>query len=173
MYMKPVYCKLALTLKSTLILIFVLASFPAISKEQNNHVRYLNGISLNTDISNHLSKSKELNEGDLKILVSGNSILGHTCNTKSLYELYFKPDGDLLFRKNNSNQEIYVGKWWVKGNSIFSQWETYPKKGTVNELRYHHVLDEIYIPYNVNLACGPAGTFGRPFIVVKGNVFNL
>ncbi|MCL1127819.1 hypothetical protein [Shewanella surugensis] len=171
--MKLVYCKLGLMLKGILILILCFVSFSAISKELNNNVRYLNDINLNTEISKYLSKSKSLNATDLKILVSGNSILGHTCNTKALYELYFKHNGDLLFRKNNSNQEVYLGKWWVKGNSIFSQWKTYHKKETVNELRYHHLLDEIYIPYNVNLACGPAGSFGRPFIVVKGNVFKL
>jgi hypothetical protein len=89
-------------------------------EELDNNVRYLNGISLNTDIANYLSKSKALNDTDLKSLVSGNSILGHICNTKSVYELYFKLDGDLLFRKNNSDQEIHIGKWWVKSNSRFS-----------------------------------------------------
>lgn len=34
-------------------------------------------------------------------------------------------------------------------------------------------MGNIYVPYNVNEACGPADTFGVAFMVFKGDPFGL
>ena len=108
-----------------------------------------------------------LNAKQLKKLVIGNTMIGSTCHSRSTYLLYFFKDGRLYFEKNNLPKETYLGYWKVKGHEIMSRWPTYRRKGW-NILRYYHMGSNVYVPYNVNNACGPAGTFGYPFIVIKG-----
>ncbi|MSP52972.1 MAG: hypothetical protein EXR81_01805 [Gammaproteobacteria bacterium] len=124
-------------------------------------------------IKSFLQKSQPLTEKSLKKLIVENTVIGHTCHTNSIYELLFEKNGSLIFRKSRDKNQIYIGKWWVRGNHIFSQWNHYLKKPTVNELEYHHLMGNIYVPYNVNEACGPAGTYGVPFMVFKGDPFGL
>lgn len=119
---------------------------------------------------NYLKNSPPLNSKQLLSLVSGNTEIGYSCR-KSLYELYFYPDGNVIFQKNR--QEIYMGKWWVNGNNIFSQWKSYQSKSHVLSLQYFHVLGNVYIVYNNNDACGPKGSFGHPFMLIKGDPFSL
>ena len=108
---------------------------------------------------------KPLSEQKLKKLVVGNTLIGLTCHSKSIYVLYFYPDGRLYFQKNVNPKQTYVGKWWVKGDRIYSNWPTY--KDHTNRLRYYHINGNVYEPFNINDACGPAGTFGHPFVVLK------
>ena len=108
-----------------------------------------------------------LNAAQLRKLVVGNSMIGTTCHTGSTYLLYFYPDGKLYFEKNKQPHETYMGTWTIKGDEITSQWPTYKRTG-LNILRYYKIGGNVYVPYNVNHACGPAGTFGHPFMVIKG-----
>lgn len=126
-----------------------------------------------SSIVEFLKQSKPLTEIELKKLVIGNSIVGHTCHGHAIYELYFKKDGTLIFRKSRHHAKVYYGKWWIKGDSIFSQWPTYKHKPTVNHLHYYHLTDNIYVPYNINEACGPANTFGIAFMAFQGNPFGV
>lgn len=119
-----------------------------------------------------LNDQKPLSTQALISLVRGNSIIGHTMHSHSLYELYFERNGIIIFRKANDNQQLYIGKWWTKDNTIFSTWPTY-KKNQINQLKYYHIVDEIYNAYNVNDACGKANTFCDAFMVVKGDPFHL
>ena len=111
-----------------------------------------------------------LDQKALIALVSGNSAVGVTSHSHSLYELYFAPNGDLYFYKNHDKNQQYIGKWWVTGSTIHSQWKTYKKKSTENQLEYYHLYANSYIPYNKNEACDHANTFCSPFIIVKGDV---
>ncbi|MBS0358774.1 MAG: hypothetical protein JSS53_05875 [Proteobacteria bacterium] len=124
-------------------------------------------------VQTFLQKSQPLTEKKLKALVVNNTMLGHTCHSHSVYELFFAKDGTVVFRKSRDNSQVYIGKWWITGNHIFSQWKTYAKKPSINELEYYHIMSNIYVPYNVNDACGRAGTFGVPFMVLKGDSFDL
>jgi hypothetical protein len=109
-----------------------------------------------------------LSEKELQSVVSGNSMIGVTSHSHSLYELYFEPDGTLYFRKSSDNQQVYVGKWWITGNIIHSQWPSYDKNPTENTLQYYHLYDNVYIPFSINGGCGKANTFCTPFLVTKG-----
>jgi hypothetical protein len=111
--------------------------------------------------------SKALSGPELQKLVSGNTMIGTTCHTNTPYLLYFFPDGRLYFEKNNSDNKSYIGKWSIEGHNITSQWPNYKRTGK-NILTYHHVTGNVYTPFNVNNACGPAGTYGRPFMVLQG-----
>ena len=111
-----------------------------------------------------------LNQEQLIQLVSGNSMIGTTCHSHALYELYFSPNGQLDFYKNHDHKQYYQGKWWVTGNIIHSQWPHYAKKPSENQVSYYHVIQNVYIPYNLNEACGPKGSFGQAFFIVKGDV---
>ena len=124
-------------------------------------------------IKDYLKHSKPLTENELKMLVTGNSMIGHTCNSDVTYELYFEKNGTVLFRKAHQDKMFYVGKWWVKKDHIYSQWASYPTHAYVNELQFHHLMGNIYVHYNVKKACGPAGTFGSPFMVFEGDQFGL
>ena len=115
----------------------------------------------------HMENRLPLSNDELTQLVSGNTMIGFTCHSQSVYLLYFYPDGRLFFKKNASNKESRVGQWWVKDNEIMSQWKTYKRSG-VNKLRYYHIDGNTYKPFNINNACGPAGTFGHPFMVFQG-----
>jgi hypothetical protein len=126
-----------------------------------------------SEIKLFLEKSPSLTGNELNQLVADNTLVGHTCHSNSVYELLFEKDGTLIFRKSRDPKQIYIGKWWVKGRHIFSQWKHYLKKPTVNEIEYHHLMSNVYVPYNVNEACGPAGTYGLPFMVFKGDPFDL
>ncbi len=114
---------------------------------------------------------KPLTGEQIKKLVSGNSMVGVTHHSKSLYELYFDPNGEVIFRKGNDNKQVHKGKWWVKDDMIFSTWPTYNDK--INQLRYYHLMDDSYAVYNVTDSCGPAGTFCHPFLVVHGRLKSL
>ncbi len=94
-------------------------------------------------------------------------MIGTTCHTGSTYLLHFFPNGKLYFEKHSNPRQTYVGSWKIKGDEIMSQWKTYKRTG-LNILRYYHVDNNVYQTYNVNDACGPAGTFGHPFMVFKG-----
>ncbi|WP_131781902.1 hypothetical protein [Legionella gresilensis] len=74
-----------------------------------------------------LQESKPLTANELNNLVTNNTIVGHTCKSHSLYELFFTKDSKLIFRKARDNKQVYVGRWWTKGNHIFSQWKSYSK----------------------------------------------
>ena len=124
-------------------------------------------------INDYIKHSKPLTENELKILVTGNSMIGHTCNSDVTYELYFEKNGTVLFRKAHQDKTFYVGKWWIKKDHIYSQWASSPTHAYVNELQFHHLMGNIYVPYNVKKACGPAGTFGLPFMVLEGDPLGL
>lgn len=119
----------------------------------------------------YLKSTEPLKHEELIKLVSGNSIIGSTDHSHSIYELYFDPSGPLYFRKNRSNKEVYVGKWWVKEGDIYSHWPTYKK--TTNQLRFYPIDDNAYFLYNVNNSSGPKDTFGEPFLVFPGDSFHL
>lgn len=111
--------------------------------------------------------NKALSNDELQKLVSGNTMIGTTCHTNTAYLLYFFPDGRLYFEKNNLDNKSYMGKWTIEDNKITSQWPSYKRTGK-NILTYHHIIDNVYAPFNVNDACGPKGTYGRPFVVLQG-----
>ncbi|GAB4187389.1 MAG: hypothetical protein Tsb0015_06030 [Simkaniaceae bacterium] len=154
------------------ILIFLLAGNflqANIDPDQNNIIGRQSSQSYQK-IHDCISLRKSLTGDELKKLVSGNSMIGHTCRTGSLYELYFDPNGEVHFRKSGSNKEYHIGKWWVEDDAIFSQWKSYHRPNK-NHLKYYHLLDEVYVPFNVNDGCGPKNSFGRPFMIIKGNIF--
>jgi hypothetical protein len=109
-----------------------------------------------------------LEESALKTLVSGNSLIGTSSSVEDLYELYFDPDGTLYFRKNSDNGQFHVGKWWITGKVIHSQWPTYKKKPNENAMYYYHLYDNCYLSYNFSDDSGKNGTFSSPFLAIKG-----
>jgi hypothetical protein len=150
----------------SLFLLAVLCSEHVFALSQNN-------ISTEQSIKNILKENQPLDHNTLIKLIAGNSIIGHTCNTQSPYELYFDPNGEVIFRKNINNKEVYIGKWWIQDNIIHSQWTTYARKPTVNKLHCYHLTGNSYIIYNINKACGQPNTFGTAFLIMDGDAFNL
>ena len=126
-----------------------------------------------SQIKQFLTSSKPLNSSELRQLVTNNTLIGHTSHSRSIYELFFKDNGNVIFRKSRHNDEIYLGKWWIKNNEIYSIWKTYAKKATINRLRYYHLIDNIYVAYNVNDACGAKNQFCNAFMVFHGDPFLL
>lgn len=157
--------------KGLLLLSLVFISTNSIAKE----AAYQDGIFKNTSsqITELVKRTKPLNATTLKKLVVNNTILGYTFHSNSIYELFFKADGTLLFRKSRDPKQIYVGKWWIKGDNIYSQWKTYAKNPGVNQLQYYHVIDNIYVYFSKNEACGKKHQFCKAFMVLKGDPFNL
>lgn len=101
----------------------------------------------------------------------GNSIVGVTANTESLYEIYFNPNGDCIFRKGNNKLQTYTGKCWSNEDIIYSYWPSY--KENVNKLKYYKIDEVTYAGYNENDACGPKGTYCHVFLLVKGRLPSL
>lgn len=154
--------------KTTIFLILTALLYPqAFAAHQSNNSQIRPAI-----IQTWLKKQAPLSNNALTQLVKGNSIISHTTHSHSLYQLYFYPNGKVLFRKAGDNKQVYLGKWWVKQNKIFSTWPSY-KKGQINALQYYHLIDDIYVGYNMNDACGKAHTFCDAFMVVKGDPFRL
>ena len=124
-------------------------------------------------IQSFLQKSTPLTGDELKTLVVNNTMVGHTTHSHSIYELFFEKNGVLLFRKARDDKQMYVGKWWIVGDHIFSQWKSYKNNPRIIELQYYHLMGNIYVPRNINEACDHAGTYCLPFMVFKGDPFNL
>ncbi len=157
-------------MKKLISIIFVLLS---ISFAASTNAEKTSNLSIPPAIQNVLQKSKPLSGKELRELVVNSTMIGHTCTTHSVYELFFKADGTVIFRKSLDNHQVHKGKWWISNNHIYSQWKTYQKKPSINELDYYHLAGDTYIPYNIKDACGPAGTFGQPFLVIKGDQAGL
>ena len=111
-----------------------------------------------------IRNKKPLSGKELVNLVSGNTMIGLTKNN-NLYILYFKSNKTVYMYVHNKK---YLGKWNVNGNYITSQWPTYKLDTYI--LQYYHVLDNVYLPYNINDGCCPQNTFCPAFIVLKGKV---
>lgn len=78
------------------------------------------------NIGIHAAENQDfLTAAELHRLVSGNTAVGTTPHTHSAYEMYFYPDGRVVWRKNKDNKKIYWGKWWITGNIIHSQCPLY------------------------------------------------
>ena len=70
--------------------------------------------------NSYASEAKPLDSYALKKLVSGNTMIGTTSRSHSLYLLYFLPNGHLYFEKYSHPKEIHIGRWWIKKNMIMS-----------------------------------------------------
>ncbi|MDR3623618.1 MAG: hypothetical protein P4L16_00555 [Chlamydiales bacterium] len=119
----------------------------------------------------YLQSITPLDSRELTQLVSGNSIIGKTHHTDSMYELYFDPSGKLYFRKNHSEKETYIGKWWVKDGNIYSQWPTY-NNGATNQIKYYPIIDNAFLYKTIN-SDGSETTYEKPFLLFPGNIFNI
>lgn len=85
-------------------------------------------------------------------IVVGNTIVGISLNSHSLYMLYFLPDGYCELWKQN---QIYEGKWWIETDALGRDfvrafWPTYisskpqslfspenPRYGNATSVRYY------------------------------------
>jgi len=113
-----------------------------------------------------------LSRDEVLRLFVGNSEIGLTNNTQSIYELYFPNDHDVIMRKRKEGKcEIHNGTWTVASDgTITSHWPTYSSMKYV--IKYVYLGRDTFSVYNVEDACGPAGTICREFIRVPGNIFD-
>ena len=114
----------------------------------------------------------------LRALVVNHSEIGLTDHTHSVYELFFKKNGVVFFRKledpNKKYNKTYRGKWWVKNHHIFSQWPTYGKHSGIYEMNYYHLLNNVYQPHYLHGTDSKKDScLGEPFMVFKGDLFKL
>ena len=101
----------------------------------------------------------------------GNSEIGITNHSQSIYELYFPNGQEVILRKRKDDHcEVHNGTWTVDGEgTITSHWPSYSDKYYI--IRYLQLGQDTYGVYNVNNACGPAGSVCRNFIRIPGNIF--
>lgn len=99
---------------------------------------------------------KLMNQDTFQKIVVGNTIVGTTRQSHSLYMLYFLSDGSCELWKQS---QIYTGRWWIEKDSLGKDvvrafWPEYnssepkslfspknPRYGTATSLRYYFDLD--------------------------------
>ncbi len=150
-------------------LLSIFSSLPVLAVADNYRTSSFHVVG--SDNHKELLASSPLTKPDLNNSVIGNSIIGKTCRSESMYELYFSTDGTLLFRKNCDNNYLYEGRWGIEGQIITSIWPRY--SNNLNKLEYYRLAENTYIPFNINCACGPEGTFGHPFLIFEDDAFDL
>lgn len=120
-----------------------------------------------------------MDQNTFQKVVVGNTILGTTRQSHSLYMLYFLPDGYCKLWKQN---EIYDGNWWIEKDELNRDfvrafWPEYtsseskslfspdnPRYGTATSLRYYLNVE--------NGAIFLAGkNFLSPVILARGYAF--
>ena len=94
---------------------------------------------------------QRMDRGMFETTVVGNTVIGITRQSHSVYLLYFLPEGDCELWKQN---QIYTGKWWIEIDAlgrdvIRALWPTIlhqkqgrfflqnPGYGTATSLRYY------------------------------------
>jgi hypothetical protein len=112
---------------------------------------------------------KPLSGEELTRLVSGNTEIGRTNNSGSIYVLNFLRDGKVYLQKSLDKNQIHLGTWSIEGDVITTQWPT-SKDGKESRMRYYHVKDTMYEIQDLDDDCGPKGTYCRAFIALPGLV---
>lgn len=102
-------------------------------------------------------------------LVSGNTLVGQTNRSKSVYVLYFSNNGTVSYQRKTKPKALYQGKWWIKNDYIYSQFPHYKKHSKAFKIHYYQVFENLF----VDSSCTKEPYKYAPFIVLQGNPFDL
>ncbi len=119
-----------------------------------------------------LKQSQPINAADLKALINGNSLVGATSNTKTLYQMYFKEDGTYIFQRGQNKKNRNLGKWWIEENYLCTE-KTVDNQVKLNKYQFFPLYGDAYTSKSKFGDCAAPEEFCPAFLFVKGNAFNL